>query len=136
MRRGRRVPGLKSKIHHDTLFAYKALKQLPVTAHLSNQVLRNQKCHIDFLMTDLPSLRYPMQQGLAVSTRKRKGSLYQLSKCQSDDVPGLSNWLNNGQYLSHKITAELIGMIAHKGLSNTLSEVHAAEWFGIIGDET
>ena len=127
----------KSKIHRDALFAYKALKQLPVTAHMSNQVLRNQKCHRDFLMTHLTSLRYLMRQGLAVRGHKEEeGNLYQLLKCRSDDVPGLSNWLSDGQYLSHEITDELIGMMAHKVRSDILSEVCTAEWFGIIGDET
>ena len=104
------------------MFAYKALKQTPVTAQLSNQVLRDQKRHRDFLMTHLSSLRYLMRQGLAVrGHREEEGNLYQLLKCRSDDVPGLSNWLNDSQYLSHEITDELIGMMAHKVHSDILS---------------
>ena len=88
-------------------------------------------------MIDLSSLQYLMRQGLAVRGHtEEEGNLYQLLKCRSDDIPGLLNWLNDGQYLSHEITDELIGMMAHKVHSDILSEVHAAEWFGIIGDET
>ena len=81
---------------------------------------------------------YLMRQGLAVRGHKEEeGNLYQLLKCRSDDVPGISNWLRDGQYLSHEITDELIGMMAHKVRSDIiLSEVREAEWFGIIGDET
>ena len=42
----------KSQIHCDALFAHRAHKQPPVTAQLSNQVHRQQKCHRDFLMTE------------------------------------------------------------------------------------
>ena len=127
----------KSQIHRDALFAHRAHKQPPVTAQLSNQVLRQQKCYRDFLMTELSSLKYLMRQGLAVRGHKEEeGNLHQLMKCRSDDVPGLSNWLRDGQYLSHEITDELIGMMAHKVRSDILSEVREAEWFGIIGDET
>ena len=50
----------------------------------------------------------------------------------------VSNWLSDGQYLSYKITDELIGMMAYvyKVCRHILSEVCTAEWFGIIGDET
>ena len=88
-------------------------------------------------MTDLTSIRYLMRQGLAVRGHKEEeGNLYQLLKCRSDDVPGLSHWLSDGQYLSHEITDELIGMMACKVHNDILSEVRAAEWFGIIGDKT
>lgn len=127
----------KSQTHRDALFAHRAHKQPPVTAQLSDQVLRQQKCHRDFLMIELSSLKYLMRQGLAVRGHKEEeGNLYQLLKCRSDDVPGLSSWLRDGQYLSHEIIDELIGMMAKKVRSGILSEVHEAEWYGIIGDET
>ena len=56
--------------------------------------------------------------------------------CRRDDVLGLPNWLSDGQYFSHQITDELIGMMAHKVRRDIQSEVYTAEWFGIIGDET
>ena len=38
-------------------------------------------------------------------------------------------------YLSHEITDELIGMMAHKVCRDIPSEVRTTEWFGIIVDE-
>jgi len=77
-----------------------------------------------------------MRQDLAVRGHKEEeGIFYQLLKCRGDDVPGLSNWLRDGQYFSHEITDELIGMMASKVSSDILSEVCQAEWFCIIGDE-
>ena len=51
-------------------------------------------------------------------------------------MPGLSHWLSDGQYFSHEVTDELIGMMTHKVHNDIRSKVRAVEWFGIIGDET
>ena len=94
-------------------------------------------CHREFLITELSSLQYLMRQGLAVRGHiEEEGNLQQLLKCRSDDLPGLSRCLRDGQYLSHEIVNELMGMMAHKVRSDILSEIHEAEWYSIIGDET
>ena len=52
-------------------------------------------------MTDLSSVQYLMWQDIAVrGHKKEEGNLYHLLKCQSDDIPGLSNWLSDG-HTSH-----------------------------------
>ena len=65
----------------------------------------------------------PCSQGAQGRGRK---SLH-LLMCRRDDVLGLPNWLSDGQYFSHQITDELIGMMAHKVRRDIQSEVYTAE---------
>ena len=75
----------KSLVHRDALFAYKSCNQPPITAQMSHKVLREQKCHREFLMTELSSLQYLIRQGLAVRGHiEGEGNLQQLLKCRSD----------------------------------------------------
>ena len=55
-------------------------------------------------------------------------------KLQQTDVEGLQSFIDEGQYLSHKIINELIEMMAHQLLRGLLDEIRIAEWFAIIAD--
>ena len=127
----------KSQIHREAYLKFNISKQLSVKTQLSLLAARDQQWHREMLIKEISSLRYLMQQGLAVRGHKEEeGNLYQLLKCRSEDVSTLSRWLNDGRYLLHEVINEIIEIMAHKVLRQILSEIRESEWFAIIGDET
>lgn len=65
---------------------------------LASQILSDQQQHREMLMRALPSLKFLMRQGLG---HEEEGNLYQLLKCQGEDVKRLEQWLHDSRYLSH-----------------------------------
>ena len=66
-------------------------------------------------LTQISPLRMLLRQGVAVRGRtEHVGNLKQLLILRTEDVPDLSSWLANGNYLSHDIVDELIKLIANQ----------------------
>ena len=61
------------------------------------------------LLRQLSSLHFLVRQGTAICGHKEEeGNLVQLMDLRSEDVPGLKQWLEKHQYMSHQVVNEMI----------------------------
>ena len=68
--------------------------------------------------------------------KEEEGNLWQLLKCCAEDDPVLKEWFSHSSYKSHDIINELIQLMANQQLKKLFQDVHEAEWFALIADET
>ena len=125
----------RSQSHREAVLKYKALQRPSVSAQINKQIAQEQLAQRQAFLTQLSSLRYLMRQRMGVRGHKEEGNLQQLLKCRAEDVPILKEWLSHSSYKSHDITNEIIQLMAHQVLKN-LQDIHEAEWFALIADET
>lgn len=127
----------RSQSHREAVLKYKALQRPSVSAQINKQIAQEQLARRQAFLTQLSSLRYLMRQGMGVRGHKEEeGNLQQLLKCRAEDVPILKEWLSHSSYKSHDIANEIIQLMAHQVLKNLLQDIHEAEWFALIADET
>ena len=79
---------------------------------LITSVKMTQKLHRYLLLKQLSSLKYLARQGMALRGHDQMDSnLIQLLKTRAEDVPELTNWIENKQYLSPVIINKLLEMM-------------------------
>lgn len=85
-----------------------------VAVQLDKQHKDQQSTRRFLFLKQLSSLKYQPRQGHAIRGRETlESNLIQLLKTRSGDVPELSQWIKNGQYLSSDIINELIEMMGN-----------------------
>ena len=108
------------KKHHKSHFHNEAGEKLfflnngemNVGAQLDNKCKDDQKLHRYLLLKQLSSLKYLARQGMALRGHDQMDSnLIQLLKTRAEDVPELTNWIENKQYLSPVIINKLLEMM-------------------------
>ena len=126
----------KSNIHREAVLKRSLMSQPSVAAQLSNQVLQQQKVNREMLVKQLSSLRYLLRQGLALrGHEEHEGNLMQLLLLRSDDCHGLKEYIEKGNYTSHDIVHEQMGLMANHILREILHEVREAGAFALLADE-
>ena len=88
----------------------------------------------------LQAIRFLGKQGLAFrghneSSEAFQGNLYQLLLLQAEGFPKMNAWLQKREYISPKITNELIKLMGQKILSGSIDEVNSAQWYSVIVNE-
>ena len=125
-----------SSMHKEALLKMKLMQQPTVTAQLSGRIQADQKLHRDMLLKQLTTMRYLLRQGLALRGHEdSEGNLLQLLLLRCEDSPGLKQWIAAKKYISPEIVNELIALMAHHVLRESLHDVQEAEVFSIIVDE-
>ena len=99
---------------------------------MSSKTCMDQEKRRKFLLKQLGSLQYLACQGLTIrGHHDGDGNLSQLLKCRADDITGIQQWIDSGNYQSHDIVNEMIQL-----LKQPLNKIRSAEWYSIIVDET
>ena len=90
------------------------------------------------MLKQLSSLKYLARQGMALRGHDQMDSnLIQLLKTRAEDVPELTNWIENKQYLSPVINNELLEMMGKAVLRSILEDNRDnSGFFGLIADES
>jgi hypothetical protein len=71
-----------------------------------------------------------LRQGMAVRGHTEpEGNLQQLLTLRTEDVPDLSRWLADGNYLSHDTVNELITLMGNQLLRTLLEDIREAVFF-------
>ena len=127
----------KSQSHREAVMKYEAVQRPSVSAQINMQVAGEQLTRRKGFLKQLSFLRYLVRQGMGLRGHKEEeGNLWQLLKCCAEDDPVLKEWFSHSSYKSHDIINELIQLMAHQQLKKLLQDVHEAEWFALIADET
>ena len=118
-----------SFLHRQALLFHQTSLQGSVASLLSASLRKEQAEQLTILMKLLSCLKLLLRQGSAIRAHKEKeGNLYQVLKCQDEDVPGLEDWLKKGDYRPHDIVNEMVELIYMQLLRKLLAEVRAAEF--------
>ena len=126
-----------SQLHKEAVMKLLAVSQPSVATQLSKQLSDDQNQRRRMLLKLLSSIRFLAQQGMAFRGHvEDESNLIQLLKCRAEDVQGLTQWMENGKYLSHENINELIEMMALTILRGSLVDIKKAKIFAIIADET
>ena len=129
-----------SNSHKESIEKYMFLNDANtnVAAQLDKQHKDQQSTRRFLFLKQLSSLKYLLRQGLAIRGRETlESNLIQQLKTRSEDVPELSQWIENGQYLSSDIINELIEMMGNAVVRSILEDVKAnSGLFGLIADES
>ena len=71
-----------------------------------------------------------LRQGIAVrGPTEPEGNLQQLLILRTEDIPDLSSWLADGNYLSHYIVNELITLIGNQLFRTLLENIRETRYF-------
>ena len=88
-------------------------------------------------LTQISVFRMLLRQCMAVRGRTEPvGNLQQLLILRTEDVPDLSSWLADGNYLSHDIVNELITLMGNQLFRTLLEDIREAGYFSIMAGET
>ena len=91
---------------------------------LNTQAMADQKVHRQMLLMQLPSLKYLLQQGLAIRGHEDiEGNLLQLLSLRSSDCSQLNAWIKERKYLSPQIVNEQISLMGLTTLRRLLSDI-------------
>ena len=116
---------------------YEAVQRPSVAAQINMQVTGEQLTRRKGFLEQLSLLRYLVRRGMGLrGHNEEEGNLWQLLNCCAEDDPVLKEWFSHSSYKSHDIINELIQLMAHQQLKKLLQDVHEAEWFALIADET
>ena len=112
--------------------------KMNVAAQLDNKYKDDQKLHRYLLLKQLSSLKYLARQGMALQGHDQMDSnLTQLLKTRAEDVPELTNWIENKQYLSPVIMNKLLEMMGKAVLQSILEDIrNNSGFFGLIADKS
>ena len=136
----------KLKKHNKSHFHSEAVEKIGflnngkmnVGAQLDSKYKDDQKLHRYLLLKQLSSLKCLARQGVALRGHDQMDSnLIQLLKTRAEDVPELTNWIENKQYLSPVINNELLEMMGKAVLRSILEDIRDnSGFFGLIADES
>ena len=95
---------------------------------LSRELAADQEFHRPMLFKLLWAVRLLGKQGLAFrghnkSSEAFQGNLYQLLLMQAEDCPKMNAWLQKREYISPKITNELIKAMGQKIFDDIRGEI-------------
>ena len=112
--------------------------KINVRAQLDNKYKVDQTLHPYLLLKQLSSLKYLARQGMVLQGHDQMDSnLIQLLKTRVEDVPELTNWIENKQYLSFVIINRLLEMMGKAVLRSILEDIQDnSGFFGLIADES
>ena len=93
---------------------------------------------INLLLKQLSSLKYLARHGMALRGHDQMDSnLIPLLKTRAEDVPELTNWIENKQYSSPVIINELLEVMGKAVLRSILEDIRDNSGFcGLIADES
>nr|XP_014346736.1 PREDICTED: zinc finger MYM-type protein 1-like [Latimeria chalumnae] len=130
----------KSKLHCAAVTSLGAIQAgANVAAACSGAKLKQMKEARSALIQILSSLQYLSCQGLSVQGHTdEESNLNQLLALLAKNIPELKSWLNRTKYrwMSQDIVNEMIEIMAHDILRTLMTEIHEADFFSIIMDET
>jgi hypothetical protein len=119
--------------HRDSVIAYEASKQAPITAHLSRELNNIQFQSRKSLLNQFISRCYLLRQGLAVQNDHSGGSnLSAMLNLALNE----SSWVKDGKYESPQVVNEIIGIMGQKVLQSLIAEIQCQRYFSLITDET
>ena len=131
----------KSEMHREAL---ERLKYRASSVHIGNlmntQVAADQEFHRCMLFKLLWAIRFLAKQGLVFrghneSSEAFQGNLYQLLLLQAEECPEMNVWLQKREYISPKISNEIIQLMGQTMLKGIVDEVSKDQWYAVIADE-
>ena len=126
----------KSGSHKEAVLKIQQLKRPSVVTMLDSSHKNSQKVHRDMLLRILSSLKFLLQQGLAIRGHEEmEGNLMQLLLFQSEHCSELKQFIKNKHYLSNDIINEIIALMSMDILRDILMEIREAGMFSLIADE-
>ena len=126
----------RSRLHHEALMKLTFSQQPDVRTMIDTRSKADQAQRRSMLVKQLSSLRYLLQQGLAIRGHDEcDGNLYQLLHLRSEDSQQLASWLQDRSYLSPVIINEQISLLGQVISRKLLEEVREAGIFSILADE-
>ena len=110
-----------------------------IAAQLSSAYAKKQNERRQQFLKEISGIQFLARQGLAMRGHTDiEGNLHQLLLSQSHayNDKQLWEWVNSGEYISHDIVNELMGLMANTIVKQIVTEVKSAGVYAIIADET
>lgn len=110
----------------------------PITASLSEPLMKEQKTAREALSFIFSSIKYLGQQGFPLQGHEmHDGPIYNLVLERAADFPEICTWLKRrNNWLSNTIENEIVHLMAHEVQREIVTEVKDSHFFAIIADGT